>query len=366
MKVQCVKDLLIEAVSKTEKITSKNPTLPVLKCILLQAKENTLLLRATNLELGIEIKIPAKIEHEGIIAVPATIFNSFLSQIQSDTQITLEVVDMKLHVTSGSGKTVINGYSHDDFPTLPALESEKTFTIQAQDFVAGSKAVVYCASISSIKPELTSVLITQDEDSLVFAATDSFRLAEKRIRIKKSLDIGQILIPHKSVIELLRSIGDSREELTIVFNKNQISFAFGTTYITARIIEGVFPDYKQIIPKSFTTEVVLLKQDMMQALKLATVFSDSFNQVTFIVSTTKKSFEIKTKNTEVGENNNNLGATVSGEDVTSSFNAKYIMDCFQSISVDSITLQFNGTARPLIIRGISDASFTYLVMSMNK
>lgn len=366
MKLECVKDKLVDAVAKTEKITSKNPTLPVLKCILLQASNNTLLLRATNLEIGIEIKIPAKVEQEGTIAIPANIFHSFISQIQSDKHITLEVIDTKVHITSGSGKTTINGYSHEDFPTIPTLVEEKSFTVGAQELVAGFKAVVYCASISSIKPELTSVLVTNDEDSLVFAATDSFRLAEKRVRIKKNLEIGQILIPHKSVLEIMRIFGDSREEVTIVFNKNQISFTVGSIYITSRVIDGNFPDYKQIIPKEFSTEVIVLKQDMVAALKLANVFSDAFHQITFSVATAKKLFEIRTKNTEVGENNNDLPAAISGDDVTSSFNYKYIIDCFQSITVDSVALQFNGVSRPMLIRGVSDNSFTYLVMSMNK
>ena len=366
MKLECVKEKLVDAITKAEKITSKNPTLPVLRCLLLKASKNTLNIRATNLELGIDIKIPAKVESEGIIAIPAAILANFVSQIQSDKHITLEVVNNNLIIESGSGKATINSLSHDDFPSIPTVEHEKSFSVGIQELVQGFKAVVYSASVASMKPELASVFVNQDDDTLIFAATDSFRLAEKRVRIKKGLDIGQILVPFKSVLEILRVFGDSRDEVEVVFNKNQIAFTFGSIYLTSRVVDGVFPDYKQIIPKESQTEVIVLKQDLIQALKIANVFSDVFHQVTFQVTLAKKSFEIRTRNAEVGENNHVLSAAISGQDVTISFNYKYIIDCFQSIPVDSVSLQFNGNNRPMVIRGVSDSSFTYLVMPMNK
>ncbi len=366
MKIECVKDKLVSAVSKVEKITSKNPTLPVLRCILIEATKNSVVLRATNLELGIEIKVPAKVIEEGIVAVPANIFYSFISQIQGDSNITLEVVDKNLIISNISGKAVINSYNHEDFPTIPAVPEEKTFKIAASDLIKGLKSVWYSASVASMKPELSSVFIYSDDENVIFVATDSFRLAEKKVYVKKPQEFGQILIPHKSVAEIIRIIDDTKEEVSVHLNKNQISFTFGSIYLTSRIVDGVFPDYKQIIPKDVSTEVVVLKQDIINALKVANIFSDTFHQITLKVVPSKKVFEILTRNTDVGENVHSLPGALSGEDITISFNYKYIIDCFQSIDADSVSLQFNGLNRPLIIRGISDPSFTYLAMPMNK
>jgi len=366
MKTECAKNRLLQAISKAEKITSKHPTLPVLRCILIEAKSGMITLKSTNLELGIEIKIPAKIHLEGVVAVPANILFSFISQISEDENITLEVVDKNLVVSSSSGKAVINSYNHEDFPTLPVVPKEKTFTIHSKDLVKGFKSVWYSASVASMKPELASVYVYGDDNEVCFVATDSFRLAEKKIYSKKLKDVGSILIPYKSVIEIVRVIDDVSEEIEVDLTKNQISFSFGTTYVTSRVVEGVFPDYKQIIPKEFTTEVVVLKQDVMQALKLATIFSDAFHQIVINVNPSKKVFEISTRNTEVGEHTQSMAAAITGEEVNIKFNYKYIVDCFQSIEADSISLQFNGLNRPMVIRGVSDSSFTYLVMPMNK
>ncbi len=366
MKIECTKNKLLQAVSKVEKITSKHPTLPVLRCVLIEAKNGNVILRSTNLELGIEVKVPAKVYTEGVVAVPANILYSFISQVSEDGSVVLEVSEKNLIVSSSGSKAVINAYNYEDFPTLPVVPKEKTFKIHAKDLVKGFKSVWYAASISSMKPELASVYVYGDESEVCFVATDSFRLAEKKIYTKKLREIGAILIPFKSVIEIVRIIEDVSEEIEVNLTKNQISFSFSTTYITSRVVEGVFPDYKQIIPKEFTTEVVVLKQDIVQALKLATIFSDAFHQVSIKVDPSKKLFEISTRNTEVGEHVHSLSAAISGEPVAINFNFKYIVDCFQSVEADSVSLQFNGLNRPMVVRGVSDGSFTYLVMPMNK
>ncbi|HAO64870.1 TPA: DNA polymerase III subunit beta [Candidatus Taylorbacteria bacterium] len=300
------------------------------------------------------------------MAVPANVLFGFVSQISEDENIILEVVEKNLIVSSSSGKAVINSYNHDDFPTLPVVPKEKTFHIHAKDLVKGFKSVWYSASMASMKPELASVYVFGDDNEIYFVATDSFRLAEKKIYSKKLKDVGAILIPYKNVIEIVRIIDDVSDEIEVNLTKNQISFSFGGTYITSRVVEGVFPDYKQIIPKEFTTEVIVLKQDVIQALKLATIFSDAFHQVSLKVDPAKKLFQISTRNTEVGEHVHNLAAAITGDAITIPFNYKYIVDCFQSIEADSVSFQFNGLNRAMVMRGVSDGSFTYLVMPMNK
>jgi len=366
MKAECVKEKFCLAVSKVEKITGKNMTLPILSCILIEARDNNIILKATNLDLGIEIKIPAKVYKEGVVAVPGSILNGFLANLSGDNNLSLEEKDGNLHVLSSNSQTTIKSQQSDDFPTIPKVVDGKSYEMNSVDLVKGLKAVWYSASLSNIKPELSSVYIHSKEESLVFVATDSFRLAEKVVRFKKKADFEQLLVPFKNVVDLLKVIGDEKDTLEINSTKNQISFRFKDIYIVSRVIDGVFPDYQQIIAKDFKTEVVLLKQDLINALKLSNVFSDNFNQINIKVSPHGKTVELKVKNSNIGENVNRLAATVSGEEIEINFNQKYIIDCFQSIDSDSVSLSFNGINKPMVIKGLSDKSFTYLVMPMNR
>jgi DNA polymerase III subunit beta len=366
MKIECLREKLNAAISKAEKITGRNMTLPVLGCILLEAKDSTLTIKSTNLDLGLEIKLPVKIEKEGIVAVPGTILSHFISNLKDEKSIKLEVVDGNLSVSTQNNATIIKSLPYDDFPTIPNVSAERSFTIDSRDFIRGLKAVWYSAAVSSIKPELSSVYIYSDDESIVFVATDSFRLAEKKVKTKKVRDIGSILIPFKNVVEIIKILEESGEEIEVNLSKNQIAFSYNGLYLVSRIIDGAFPDYKQIIPKESKTDVVALKQDLLSSLKISNIFSDKFNQINIKIDPANKHFELTTRNNDVGENVNKLQGAISGEAIDMHFNQKYIVDCFQSIDADSISLSFNGLSKPLIMRGVGDRSFMYLVMPMNK
>ena len=132
------------------------------------------------------------------------------------------------------------------------------------------------------------------------------------------------------------------------------------------MIDGIFPDYRQIIPKGFETEAVILKQDLLNALKLSNIFSDKFNQVNLLIKPKEKLFELSSSNNDVGENKTFLDAAITGEEVEVGFNYKYFLDCFQTISTDSISIKLNKSSRPIVISPVSDNTFTYLIMPMNR
>ncbi|MCK5285662.1 MAG: DNA polymerase III subunit beta [Candidatus Pacebacteria bacterium] len=365
MKLKCITKKIINAVSKTEKIVGKNLNLEILNFLLLEAKENKLIFKATNLDLGIEISINTEIAEEGIIAVPGAIFKNLLSNI-SDEKINLEIKNNNLYIITDSNTSTIKTQTSEDFPSIPKIKGDNKISLDSKKLIKGLKSVWYSSSISSIKPELSSVCINIEEDFVYFVATDSFRLAETKIPIISKEKINNILIPFKNVPEIIKIFEDVEGDIDIEISKNQISFNYDNIYLTSRVIEGSFPDYKQLIPKEFTTEVVVLMEDFIRVFKIINIFSDKFNQVNFNIEPNNKKFEIKSKSDEVGENVNNLSASLSGDDLNINFNYKYITDCFQSIHTDSIVLQFNNIGKPMIIRGVSDNQFLYLVMPMNK
>lgn len=367
MKIECSKEKLLRAVQKAEKITGKNATLPVLSCVVLEAKDNKLIVRSTNLDLGIEVTVPVRVTKNGQVAVPGNILLSYVTNTVSDSNINLEEVNGNLVVTCSKNETNIKALSVEDFPSIPKLSSDKKTLIESKELLKGMKSVWYSASVSNMKPELSSVYLYPDNSGhLVFVATDSFRLAEKKISSKQSELFENVLIPYRNVQEIIRVFDDVEDRLEVYFDSNQVVFVTDGIYLVSRIIDGNFPDYEQIIPKENSTEVVMLKEDLIRALKLSNVFSDKFNQATFTIKPKDGVFEICSKNIDKGENRNIVDATLRGDDIEINFNHKYITDSFVSINSDSIVLMFNGANKPMIIRGVNDSSFMYLVMPLNR
>jgi DNA polymerase-3 subunit beta len=366
MKFECSCEKLKQALGVAEKLTLKSEQAPILACVLIEAKGSTISIKATNLEAGVKIDISAKVEKEGVAAIQASTLNSLISNIKLDKTVLCMVEDGSLKIKTQHSKNSIKTLNSDDFPSIPEAVDETVITLNAQDLAQGLKDVVYSAAVSGIKPELSSVYIYPTDESLVFVATDSFRLAERRLSVKYQGSFEKILIPLKNTQELLRVIGDYKEEIKISLTKNQLAANVGNTYFVSRVLDGVFPDYQQIIPKTSTTEVIALKQDVIDALKLTHIFADKFNQVRFGVSVQDKKFEIYTKNTNLGENSSEVEATLEGQDIDIGFNQKYINDVLSNISADSIHFLFSGPQKPLIVKAAGRNDFLYLVMPMNR
>jgi len=365
MKLECQVEKIKNGILQVERITGKNLTLPVLNSILLIASSKSLKLRSTNLSLGIEVEIEAKVEREGVIAVSGSVLGGIFSNIFQNENVSIEEVGGNLLVKTKKSQIKLKCQPHDDFPTIPRVAGT-IFEIESRKIMDGIKSVYYSSSPSDVKPEISSVFVYTNEDNLVFVSTDSFRLAEKRIKIKKIEEIPGILIPFKNVSEILRVFGELDGVIEVCFNKNQISFSTESVYLTSRVIDGVFPDYRQIIPKNSETNAVVLKQDLLNALKLSNIFSDKFNQVNLAIKPKEKVFELSSINNDIGENKTYLDAALEGENVELGFNYKYFLDCFQSISTDSVSIKLAGATRPIVISPVSDPSFTYLIMPMNR
>ncbi len=365
IKLECEIEKIKNAIYQTERITGKNLTLPVLGSILFIASGKSLKMRATNLSLGIEIEVPAKVEEEGTVAVSGSVLTGIFSNIFQKENVVLEEKDGNLLIKTKKSQIKLKCQPNEDFPTIPKVTGNK-FEIDSKKLIDGIKSVYYSSSVSDIKPEISSVYFYSKDDNLVFVSTDSFRLAEKKIKVKNIEEVPGILIPFKNVPEILRVFGEFGGEVEICFNKNQISFSSDNVYLTSRVIDGIFPDYPQIIPKESKTDCVVLKQDLLNALKLSNIFSDKFNQVNLTVKPKEKVFELSSQNNEVGENKTYLDGALSGENVEVSFNYKYFVDCLQSINTDSVSIRFNQSSKPIVVSGVSDNSFIYLIMPMNR
>jgi len=366
MKIECDKSKIEIAIQKTSRLASKHLTLPVLSCVYLEAtNDNKLYIKATNLDIGIEIDLKVKVIEKGIVAVPANVLIGVLSSIKDDNLI-FETKENNLKISSNKNSVVIKCLPYEDFPSIPKLKNPKSIKINSSELISGFKSVWYSASNSNIKPELSSVYIYKKDDKLIFVSTDSFRLAEKKINTKISTDFPETLIPYRNVSEIIKLFEDYSGDIDIVFEKNQAAFTIDNIYLVSRLVDGSFPDYKQIIPKEYNSSVNILKNDLINSIKTSNIFSNSLNQVKLKINIKNKSLDIEAKNDDIGEYNESIFATVSGDSLELNFNNRYIIDCMQSIVSDSLVLNFGGIGKPLAISGATDKSFLYIVMPMNR
>lgn len=365
MKVELPHAPFLEAVTAVERVSGKNLALPVLQTVLLEATRTGLMLRSTNLELGIERQLPAKVTEEGVVCVPAGLMANTISHLRGVTPVVLATDEHTLSVMADNGSARLKLVSPEEFPPLPKVE-EKAVKLPAAALMRVLRSVSYSASASTIKPELGSVSVYSGESGIIAVATDSFRLAEKIVPYSGAA-VPPMLIPIRSVNEIAKVLEEMGEgEAALSVGEHQMALAGEGVYLTSRLVEGTFPDYRKIIPTAFTSEAVMLRADILHVLRRATVFADKFNQVTFTIDPGSKTFSVFTKNTEVGEVNDAVAAAITGEAITMSFNLRYVTDAFQSIAVDSVSFSFAGAGKPMVIRGVADHSFTYLVMPMNR
>ncbi|HRH25031.1 MAG TPA: DNA polymerase III subunit beta [Candidatus Paceibacterota bacterium] len=365
MKIKCKTEKLKNAVALAEKMSGKNLSLPTLQAILIIASGNSLKIRSTNLAVGVEIEVPATITKEGVVLIKGDILSNVVSNLTGSSEITLSLEGENLLIESQGSNTVIKCLPQEDFPTLPVVEGE-TFKVKTEVLQEGIRSVYFCCATTEIKPEISSIFIYTDQDNLVFVATDSFRLSEKKIKVKGLPEISKILIPYKNISDFLRVLDLLQGEVLVSFSKNQISISGDGVYFTSRLIDGAFPDYRLIIPKEEKTKVVLMRSELLSTLRLSTVFADKFFQVIFSVNNSKKSIIIQSKNNDVGSSTSAIEAVLDGSDIEVTFNLKYFLDVFQTISSDSISISFTEPNKPIIIKGVSDNSFIYLLMPTNR
>ena len=374
MKLECSRDKLKQAVTTLERLTGKNLSLPILARLFLSAKGHNLIVRATNLDLGAEWRLPAKVIESGEITVSGAVLANLFSNLSTVDKITLEVINGNLTVAVANSSTLVKVYPSEDFPTLPEIDQTEEFSLDSQDFIQGVKAVAYAAALNDIKPEIASVFIFNDSGSgeLYFVATDSFRLAEKKIVLNNSSNLKKLkadlklIIPIRNIGEIARLLENVSGLVTWQYNRNQLNIFNDQLTVTSRLIDGIFPDYRQIIPTKSQSQVSLEKVELLNALKLNQIFTDRLNHITLKLRPGEKALELTSQNGEVGENTSLLPADPSGEELAINFNLRYLLDGLQAIGDEKISLQFNGRNKPIMLSGINDASFRYLIMPLNR
>jgi DNA polymerase III subunit beta len=367
MQFSTTKERILDSMQHIERVAGKQKDLPILSCVLLSISEKDLTLRATNLEVGVEYTVGVQDSEDGVVAVPAQVFSQIVASAPSGATVFCQQKENIFVVKIGKSVARIAIHNSDDFPVIPQVEDPKEVRVSASALTHVLKSTMSYTSTSTIKPELASVFVYIDGTELVAAATDSFRLAEKRVGGLSNTEFEPFLIPARSVQDLLHVLEGEKGDVLIARNNHQFAIVRSGIYATFRLTQGNFPAYEQVIPKEFMLSATVLVADFERTLKKQAIFLDKFYKTILHVSKENGALVIDTKNDAVGDSHDEIPATVEGEgEVSVSFNHRYILDALTHMPTDSCTLKFAKNSGPLLVVPVGEGSYTYMVMPMNR
>jgi len=370
MKVTLLQEKFRKGLEIVERITGKSLTLPILNNILVTAEKNFLNLAATDLEIGIKWWTLAKIEKEGKIVLPTRTLVNFISLLPNK-KVEIEKKNLSLGISCDNYQTQIKGFPIDDFPIIPEIKKSDTLSLENISFCQSLNQVVDLPVSSPARPEISGIYFKFQKNLITMAATDSFRLGEKKIfsdtpLIEKGYSF---ILPQKTAKEIINIFGEKEGHLTIYFSPNQIMFEFlmsETSHpqiqLISRLIDGEYPDYQEIIPKKYETQAILKKNEFLNQVKLASLFSGKINEVKFKINSKTQKIEVFSQNPEIGEYHSPLPGKIKGEPLEISFNHRFLIDGLLNIKSAEVIFELNGEGGPGVLKPVGDPSYIYVVM----
>lgn len=367
MKIICLQENLIKGLQTVSHLAGKNSNLPILNNVLITAEEGTISLTTTNLEIGVNCKIRGKVEKKGKCTVQARLLTDFISLLPKDN-IILEYEDNKLKIECGSDVSFINTLSPEDFPLLPKINKEFEYVMSIVDLKSALKKVSFAVSYDSTRPEISGVLINLENQKAIFVGTDSYRLAEKSINTNKLPNEKHVIIPLDTIQEVSRIINyETENEVKLYIEENQILFEVNGIELVSRLIEGSYPDYKQIIPKESKTKAEVNTNELTQAIKRTSLFcKPGINDIKLTFVTEKGELVINSISDQIGESMTIVKSNASGEDNEIVFNYKYILDVLSNIDSPIVGFEIIDNKTAGIIKTKDDEEYLYIIMPIRQ
>jgi DNA polymerase III subunit beta len=366
MNITVLQSDLSKALSTAIRFTSSRSSLPVLNNFLLIARKSKLIIKATNLEISISLSVGAKIEEEGEITVPAKLLLDIITNLNSG-QLTITLDKEELKVVSGSFKAKLPTIPSNDFPIIPeSLDSKLSFTLPGNILTTSLNKILFSASSDETRPILTGVLFVFDQgtnsSTLSLVASDGFRLSRKVINLTKKLNAMQLVIPKSSCLEIIKLARvDEDLEFEVRQGDNQLIVKAGEVIISSRLLEGNFPDFEKIIPKSSSVTVKVDKKDLDRGVRLAAVFARVEGNIVK-VKVNDSSMELTSENPKSGNQVNEIEASVVGGAVEISFNYKFIEEFLNVSLSDEVEIKLVDGISPAIFIDSRDPDFLHLIM----
>lgn len=362
MKIVCTQENLKAGLMVVGRIVSSSNTLPILNNILLKTENGVLKISSTNLEVAIITQIRCRVEEDGEITVVAKTLGDLVNNMPNQN-ITLKIEKNELIIDNENYHTSLKTLPPDDFPLIPKLDIKTPFTIDSQELKNSLDAVVFAASTNQTQPELCGVYMNLEEGKLKVAATDRYRLAEKSLVLKNGPGGNQSMImPQKTATEISRIIGNQAGLVEVVLNSSQVGISFNDTQIISRLVDGQYPDYRQIIPEKFSTTAVIARQLLISALRAASVFCQNNNSVKFNLDPKSQKLIIAAESPELGKSEVGLAALVDGSGGEIVFNHRYVLDCLNSLDSENMVVKIIDDNSPCLILPEGKTDYLYLVM----
>ncbi len=373
MKLIILQEKLKEGIGIIERVSIKSLTLSILNNVLLKTEKNFLNLVTTDLETGIKWWSLAKVEKEGALTVPTKVLSSFVNFLPNK-QITLELKDLVLDIECENYQTKIKGQSADEFPIIPQITEGESISVNSQFFCQSLNTIVDIPVPSTAKPEISGIYFAFQKDFIKMTATDSFRLAEKTFFLEGQASSSlskecTFILPQKAAREIVNIFGGKEGELRIYFSPNQVLFELPMAetphpqiQLVSRLIEGEYPNYEAIIPKKSETQVSFQRNEFLNQIKSASLFSGKINEVKLKIDPKKERVELFSQNPDLGEYHSYLPGRIKGKELEISFNHRFLADGLLNIKSPEVVFELTGPEGPAVLKPAGDQTYLYVAM----
>jgi DNA polymerase III subunit beta len=359
LKISCARDELTRQLGVVSRAASTRTTVQVLAGILLRAESGRLDLSATDMEISLRTSLEADVGAEGAVVVPGKLLVDLARLLPGDdVSIEHRQGEGVVEVVSGAAVYRIHTYNAEDFPRLPDPAGSTMVPIDAEALLATAAKVGRAASRDESRPVLTGILVRFEGEKLVMAATDSYRLAVKETSMEAAGPELDAIVPARALLELGRVAQDA-SELQLGLQENQVLFASDGILLTTRRIEGQFPNYRQLLPESFESEVTLPREELLDVVRRVAVMAQ--RNAPLRLRFAEGELTVSAQTQDVGEAHEAMPAPFSGEPLDIGFNPEFLRDGIESVDGDELRLKLISPLRPAVLQGSSD-DFSYLIM----
>ncbi len=377
MHFACTQENLAQGLNLVGHITGKNIHLPVLGNVLLKTEGGSLRVSTTNLELAVHSTVRGKIEEEGEYSVPAKLFLDYVSLLPSG-KIDLRVTEEGLEVRSTEQETVLKGMSASEFPVLPKLATHAPYEIKAEELKRAIGQVAFAVTTSESRPELMGVACffggVAGAGRVVFAATDSYRLAERIVSVTGQMTEARMIVPARALLEISRILGSYKDELSmpehaqLSFTENQMLMTFGNVELISRLIEGSFPEYAPLIPQQFKTEAIVSRIELQKAVRAASLFSrQGIFDIHLELEPDAGTCFVKSADQGTGKTKTALKGKITGEANSVMLNFRYLMDGLAAMGCEEVRLRQVDSMNPLLLTPVgSEEKYQYIIMPIRQ
>jgi DNA polymerase-3 subunit beta len=375
MNISCTQENLQQGLSVVSHIANKNTNLPILSNILIKVENKEIVFSTTNLEIGVKAIIRGKIEQEGELCVDAKLLTDYI-QLLPKERVDLTTSDDILHIVCNKQKTKVKTQISTDFPLLPTLKKESPYFLNGKIFKEVISKIVFAVANLETRPEISGILLSFEGKNLMLVGTDGYRLAEYVLPLIESNNKDQkIIIPVKTLQEISRILSvfkddvnlENQENIEIYINEGQILFSYNNIELISRVIDGQYPEYKEIIPQSFTTTIVSNINNLIKTIKTASLFTKSgIFDIQLEFSKDAQEIIINSSSNQIGENQSTIPAQITGESIIITLNYRYLLDGLQNCVGDEVEISLIDSNSPCIIKPVSDNKYLYLIMPIKQ